>query len=50
MKKLKDRKEFYGLESVFSSKKLVLGFFEKFVCSANFEAYLRDRNAIRAKK
>ena len=50
MKKLKERKDFYGLENVFSSKKGLMAFFEKFLGCANFEALLRDRNAIKAKK
>lgn len=47
---MKDKNNYFGLEAVFSSKKYMFIFIEKFLNSANFENYLKERNAIRVKK
>ena len=50
LKSIKDKNNYFGLDGVFSSKKYMLVFIEKFLRSANFENYLKERNAIRVKK
>ena len=39
-----------GLENIFSSKRHALAFLESFIQSSNFDRYLTNKNAIKAKK
>ena len=50
MKMLKERKDFLGLENIFSSKKEVVVFFEVFMQSGNLGRYLCKKNAIKGKR
>lgn len=50
MKALKERKDFLGLEDCFNGKRYIYGFFEEFLNSKNFDYYLQEKNAVRAKK
>jgi hypothetical protein len=36
MKEIKDRREYFGMEEAFASKKYVIEFFQEFVNSQNF--------------
>lgn len=49
LKDIRDRKDYMGLEDIFVARKYVYEFYKEFINTSNFDQYLLNKNAIRAK-